>query len=201
MTDKRLAERTAQIERRTRETSIQLTLGLDGSGQHDIATGVPFLDHMLTHLAVHGLLDLKLRCAGDTAVDDHHSVEDIGIALGQALAQALGDKAGSARYGSQLMPMDEALVLVALDCSGRGLLVYDAALPAARVGSFDTELVLEFLRALAHQAGLTLHVQLLHGQNTHHIIEAIFKGLGRALGQAVAPDPRRRGIPSTKGVL
>jgi imidazoleglycerol-phosphate dehydratase len=156
---------------------------------------------MLEHVAVHGSFDLQVRCKGDTQVDDHHSVEDVGIVLGQAFREALGDKVGIARYGSQLLPMDEALVLVALDFSGRALLVYDVTLPAPRVGAFDTELVPEFLRALAHNAGLTLHVKLVHGSNTHHIIEAIFKGLGRALGQAVALDPRRASIPSTKGVL
>jgi imidazoleglycerol-phosphate dehydratase len=195
------AERIAEILRRTNETDIRLRLNLDGAGQHHIASGVPFLDHMLSHVALHGLFDLELSCQGDTQVDDHHSVEDIGIVFGQALQQAVGDKAGLARYGSQLLPMDEALVLVALDLSGRGLLVYEVNLPAARVGTFDTELVPEFLRALAHNAGLTLHVRLLAGQNTHHIIEAIFKGLGRALGQAVARDPRRAAIPSTKGTL
>lgn len=195
------AERIAEIVRRTNETDIRLRLNLDGAGKHQIASGVPFLDHMLGHVALHGLFDLELTCRGDTQVDDHHTVEDIGIALGQALKEALGDKAGLARYGSQLLPMDEALALVAVDLSGRGILVYEASLPAAKVGTFDTELVPEFLRALAHNAGLTLHVRLLAGHNTHHIIEAIFKGLGRALGQAVARDPRRAAIPSTKGTL
>jgi len=193
--------RLAQLRRTTNETDIQIRLTLDGTGTHHIQTGVPFLDHMLTHLAVHGLLDLDLTCTGDTEIDDHHSVEDIGIVLGQALGQAVGDKAGIVRYGSQLMPMDETLALIALDFSGRALLVYDVTIPTARVGQFDTELLPEFLRALAQHAGLTLHVQLVHGQNAHHIIEAIFKGLGRALGQAVAIDPRRTAVPSTKGVL
>ena len=194
-------ERIAELARTTRETDIRLRLVLDGSGSWQVATGVPFLDHMLSHVAVHGLFDLEVTCRGDTIMDDHHSVEDIGIVLGQAFRQALGDKLGIVRYGSQLMPMDEALVLVALDFSGRALLVYDVPVPAQQVGAFDTELVVEFLRALAHNAGLTLHVKLLHGSNAHHIIEAIFKGLGRALGQAVALDPRRAAIPSTKGVL
>lgn len=193
--------RRCALRRTTRETDIALTLNLDGTGQSSIESGVPFLDHMLNHLAVHGLFDLSLTCQGDTEIDDHHTVEDIGIVLGQAFAQALGDKAGIARYGSQLMPMDEALVLVALDFSGRALLRYDVAIPTPTVGRFDTELVPEFLRAMAHNAGLTLHVRLLHGANSHHIIEAIFKGLGRALGQATARDPRRSGVPSTKGVL
>jgi len=193
--------RTSAITRRTSETDIKLALNLDGQGQRQIDTGVPFLDHMLDHVAVHSLFALEIACRGDTEIDDHHSVEDIGIALGQALAQALGDKKGITRYGSQWMPMDEALVLVALDFSGRSLLVYDVELPAQRVGTFDTELTPEFLRALAHNASITLHVKLMHGANTHHIIEAIFKGLGRALGQAVAYDPRRKDVASTKGVL
>jgi imidazoleglycerol-phosphate dehydratase len=194
-------ERVCEISRKTNETDIRLHLNLDGTGVHTLDTGVPFLDHMLAHVAVHGLFDLEVVCRGDTEIDDHHSVEDIGIVLGQTLKQALGDKTGITRYGAHLMPMDEALVLVALDFSGRGLLVYDVAMSATKVGQFDTELVPEFLRALAHNVPLTLHVQLLHGGNTHHIIEAIFKGLGRALGQAVALDPRRVNVPSTKGVL
>ena len=195
------SERACEVSRKTAETEVFIRLALDGSGQRDIDTGIPFLDHMLGHIAVHGPFDLEVRCKGDTQVDDHHSVEDVGIVLGQAFREALGDKVGIARYGSQLLPMDEALVLVALDFSGRALLVYDVALAAPKVGAFDTELVPEFLRALAHNAGLTLHVKLIHGSNTHHLIEAIFKGLGRALGQAVALDPRRASIPSTKGVL
>lgn len=195
------ARRTSEIQRTTSETDIHLCLNLDGSGKWNVDTGVPFLDHMLSHLAVHGLLDLEITCKGDTRIDDHHTVEDVGIVLGQAFRQALDDKVGLARYGSQMMPMDETLVLVALDLSGRPLLVYDASFPAQRVGSFDTELVPEFLRALAYNAGLTLHVKLIHGSNTHHIIEAIFKGLGRALGLAVARQPGRAGVPSAKGVL
>lgn len=195
------AERIAEIARVTKETDIRLRLNLDGLGQWEARTGVPFLDHMLSHVAVHGLFDLAVTCQGDSEIDDHHSVEDIGIALGQAFAQALGNKAGIVRYGSLFMPMDEALVLVAVDLSGRSLLVYDVALPAQKVGTFDTELVPEFLRAMAHNAGITLHIKLIHGSNTHHIIEAVFKGLGRALGQAVGRDPRRVSVPSTKGVL
>jgi len=194
-------QRSCEITRTTGETDVRLRLALDGRGAWHIDTGVPFLDHMLSHVAVHGLFDLELTCKGDTEIDDHHSVEDVGIALGQAFAQALGDKLGITRYGSQMMPMDEALAIVALDFSGRSLVVYDIHLPTTRVGSFDTELVPEFLRAFARHAGLTLHVRLIHGSNTHHIIEAVFKGLGRALAQAVARDPRRSNIPSTKGVL
>ena len=194
-------ERVGKVQRKTRETDVRVRLDLDGSGEWRLSTGVPFLDHMLSHVAVHGLFDLEITCEGDVEIDDHHSVEDMGIVLGQALSQALGDKAGIVRYGAQMMVMDEALVLVALDFSGRPMLVYEAELPAQKVGSFDTELVPEFLRALANHAGLTLHIKLLHGRNTHHIIEAIFKGLGRALGQAVARDPRRGQVPSTKGVL
>jgi len=194
-------ERVCEISRVTAETEVRLRLNLDGSGEHRIDTGVPFLDHMLTHVAVHTPLDLELTCKGDTHIDAHHSVEDVGIVLGQALRQALGDKAGIARYGDRVLPMDETLVLVALDFSGRPLLVYDVAIPAATVGTFDTELVAEFLRAMATHAGLTLHVRLLASGNSHHIIEAIFKALGRALGEAVSLDPRRAGVPSTKGVL
>ncbi len=195
------AARRIELARQTGETDIRLTLDLDGQGRWNIDTGVPFFDHMLSHVAVHGLLDLDLVCRGDIAVDAHHTVEDVGIVLGQALAQALEDKRGIARYGQMLLPMDEALALVALDFSGRGLLVFDAPLRAQKVGTFDAELTPEFLRALAHNAGMTLHVRLLGGTNTHHIIEAVFKALGRALGQAVAYDPRRLGIASTKGVL
>ena len=194
-------ERKSEIRRATRETEITVRLDLDGSGQWAIDTGVPFFDHMLSHVAVHGLLDLEMAAKGDTEIDDHHTVEDVGIVLGQALSSALGDKTGITRYGSHLIVMDEALALVALDLSGRAVFVYDVTLPAAKVGTFDTELVPEFLRALSQHAGLTLHVQCMHGQNTHHIIEAIFKGLGRALAQAILIDPRRSGAPSTKGVL
>ncbi len=193
--------RTAQIHRQTEETDIDLSLNLDGRGQHRIDTPVPFLNHMLTHMAVHGYFDLTVTARGDVEIDDHHTVEDIGIVLGQALRQALGDKAGIARYASQTVPMDEALVLTAIDISGRGLLVYDVSFPQARIGRFDAELVEEFLRALATNADLTLHIKLLHGRNAHHIAEAIFKALGQILGQAVALDPRREGVPSTKGIL
>ena len=194
--------RTARIERKTGETEITLHLDLDGSGRWEIETGVGFFDHMLSHIAAHGLNDLTVHARGDLHVDAHHTVEDVGIALGQALRQALGDKRGIARYGQSLLPMDETLALVALDFSNRGLFVGDLPFAAQRVGDFDTELACEFLRALAHNAGMTLHARLICGENTHHQIEAVFKALGRALRQAVAPDARRAGaVPSTKGVL
>lgn len=194
-------QRNTQMERKTAETEIKLSLSLDGSGRYQIETGVGFLDHMLSLLAKHGALDLQLSAVGDTHIDDHHTVEDIGICLGLAMRQALGDKAGIQRYGNALVPMDEALILVALDISGRGHLEMDLSLPSAKVGAFDTELLEEFLRALAINSGITLHVRMLSGRNTHHIIEGTFKALGRALRQAVAEDPRLTGIPSTKGVL
>ena len=194
--------RIAAIERKTAETDITLTLYLDGTGKADIATGVGFLDHMLTLFARHGRFDLTVRCQGDTWIDDHHSTEDIGIALGQALAQALGQRRGIRRYGNALLPMDEALVMCAVDISGRGLLRYGLALPAQKVGSFDTELTEEFFQAFARSAAVTLHLRQFDGTNTHHIIEAAFKGFGRALRQAVDIDPAAADeIPSTKGVL
>ncbi|HUT18769.1 MAG TPA: imidazoleglycerol-phosphate dehydratase HisB [Anaerolineae bacterium] len=194
--------REAQIERRTGETRISIRLKLDGSGRWEIDTGIGFFDHMLSHIAAHGMIDLEVRAQGDLHVDAHHTVEDVGIALGQALRQALGDRAGIARYGQSLLPMDESLALVTLDFSNRGLFVGDLPFASARVGAFDTELVGEFLRALAHHAGLTLHARLICGENTHHQIEALFKALGRALRQAVAIDPARSdAVPSTKGVL
>lgn len=194
-------QRNTQMERKTAETEIKLSLSLDGSGRYQIETGVGFLDHMLSLLAKHGALDLQLSAVGDTHIDDHHTVEDIGICLGLAMRQALGDKAGIQRYGNALVPMDEALILVALDISGRGHLEMDLSLPSAKVGAFDTELLEEFLRALAINSGITVHVRMLSGRNTHHIIEGTFKALGRALRQAMDADPRLTGIPSTKGVL
>ena len=194
--------RNAAITRKTAETDIFLLLELDGSGHAEISTGVGFLDHMLTLFARHGRFDLTLSCKGDTDVDDHHSTEDIGIALGAALAEALGDKRGVNRYGSMLLPMDEALVLAAVDLSGRSTLRCGLTLPAQKVGTFDTELVEEFFLAFTRAAGVTLHLRQLDGTNTHHIIEAAFKGFGRALRQAVSFDPSAAGeIPSTKGVL
>ena len=194
--------RQAEVKRKTGETDIQVALNLDGSGKSEIDTGVGFLDHMLTLLARHGRFDLRVSCKGDTRVDDHHSVEDIGIALGQAFAQALGDRRGVTRYGSTLLPMDESLVLTAVDLSGRGLLCYDLPLPTEKVGSFDTELTEEFFRAFAHNGGITLHVRKLAGSNSHHLIEGAFKSLARSLRTAVRIDPEcREEIPSTKGVL
>ena len=194
--------REASIQRTTKETDISLSLNLDGTGISEIATGVGFLDHMLTLFARHGRFDLKVSCKGDTYVDDHHSVEDIGIVLGQAFAQALGDKRGITRYGSMLLPMDEALILCATDISGRACLRNQVLLPTQKVGTFDTELMQEFLLGFTRKAELSLHFQMLAGENTHHIIEAMFKAMGRALCAAVKIDDAYRDeIPSTKGVL
>lgn len=194
--------RTATIARKTAETDIRLTLNLDGSGRSEVHSGVGFLDHMLTLFARHGRFDLTVACEGDTWVDDHHSAEDIGICLGEATAQALGDKRGITRYGSMLLPMDEALILCAVDISGRPMLCTELQIPTEKVGTFDTELVQEFLQAFASRAGLTLHVRQLAGSNSHHIIEGVFKALGRALSAAVAMDERAKDeIPSTKGML
>ena len=194
--------RTATTKRDTAETKIELTLNLDGAGKSDVVSGVGFLDHMLTLFARHARMDIALSCAGDTDVDDHHSVEDIAIALGESLKKALGDKRGIVRYGSELLPMDEALVLCAVDLSGRGTLRYAADIPSQKIGTFDTELVQEFFLALSRTAGFTLHIKQLDGENSHHIVEAMFKALGRALKQAVAIDPAYADeIPSTKGVL
>lgn len=193
--------RTACIERVTGETAIKVTLTIDGSGQTQVSTGIGFFDHMLTLLGKHGLFDLVAEAKGDLAVDGHHTVEDMGIVLGQALAKALGDKAGIKRYGTAFVPMDEALAMVSLDVSGRPYLVFEAMLPSERVGQFDSELTEEFFRAMSIHAGLTLHVRLLSGKNTHHIIEAIFKAFGRALDEATRQDDRIKGVMSTKGIL
>lgn len=193
--------RTAVVSRRTNETSIELSLDLDGQGSSEIATGVGFFDHMLTHIARHGLIDLNVKADGDLNVDDHHTVEDVGIALGKALNDALDDRSGITRVGSMFVPMDEALVLCAIDISGRGFLACDLTLPTPMLGGFTTELVPEFFRAVAMNAGWTVHIRQIAGTNTHHIVEAAFKAFGRALAQAVAKDPRVVGIPSTKGVL
>ena len=194
--------RTAEITRKTNETDIRLSLDLDGQGKSRVRTGVGFLDHMLTLLARHGGMDLELTCDGDTQVDDHHSVEDIGIALGQAFDQALGEKRGVRRYASLCLPMDEALILCAVDLSGRGGDYEELAIPAEKIGSFDTQLVYEFMWAFAANARLTLHLRKLAGRNSHHIVEGAFKALGRALREAAETDPRFRDeIPSTKGML
>ncbi len=194
--------RQVSISRKTSETHIELTLNLDGSGQGNITSGVGFLDHMLTLFTKHAHFDLHLVCQGDTYVDDHHSTEDIGVVLGEALAKSLGNKAGVMRYGSMLLPMDEALVLCAVDLSGRSCLRFQADFSSSKVGTFDTELVEEFLTAFVRSAGITLHIKQLDGKNTHHIIEAMFKALGRSLRTAVRIDPLSPDeIPSTKGVL
>lgn len=194
--------RTATINRKTAETYIQLTLNLDGSGKSTIDTGVGFLDHMLTLFASHGRFDLTVKCAGDTYVDDHHSVEDIGISLGKAFFEALGDKRGIHRYGDTVLPMDETLVLSAVDFSGRDFLGFDLQIPTEKVGTFDTELVEEFWLGFVRQANCALHLRTLCGKNSHHIIEGAFKSVGRSLRQAVAIDAEFKDeIPSTKGVL
>lgn len=192
----------ANIKRDTRETQIELTLRLDGTGRAEVASGCGFLDHMLELFARHGDFDLTVRCAGDTGVDFHHSVEDIGICLGKAFTEALGDKRGICRYGQFLLPMDETLVLCAVDLSGRSYLGWAVELPAGKVGEFDTELAKEFWLAFVRNCPCALHFRELAGENTHHILEAVFKGAGRALKAAAAPDSRHAGeIPSTKGTL
>ena len=194
--------RTARIRRETRETNIVLDLDLDGNGECSLQTGVGFFDHMLSHIARHGLLTLSGSADGDTHIDDHHTAEDVGIALGQALRDAVGDKRGLTRYGHAVVPMDESLVLCALDFSGRGGLHFPVAFPSAKIGTFDTELVEEFFHAVAQNAQITLHFQLMAGKNAHHIAEAAFKAFGRALDMATRLDERTLGvIPSTKGVL
>ena len=194
--------RTAEIARRTAETDIRLSLVLDGTGKGQIETGCGFLDHMLTLFARHGRFDLTVACQGDTWVDDHHTVEDVGICLGDAFAQALGDKRGILRYGSCALPMDEALILTAVDISGRGMLCYGLEIPTQKVGTFDTELTKEFLIAFARRADMTVHVRQLAGENSHHIIEGAFKSLARSLRTAVSIDRDfAQEIPSTTGVL
>ncbi len=193
--------RQARIERRTQETEIAVVLDLDGTGRHACATGVGFFDHMLDQLARHSLIDLDVTAKGDLHIDDHHTVEDAGIAIGQALSQALGDKRGIRRYGDCALAMDDTQVRAALDLSGRPWLGWDLPFPTAKIGTFDTELVREFFQALSTHGGITLHVDLVRGVNSHHIAEAAFKAVARALRQAVEPDPRGQGIPSTKGIL
>ena len=197
-----MSMRKGAVERRTKETSIEVELDLDGRGVSDVSTGVGFFDHMLDQLARHSLIDITVRAEGDRHIDDHHTVEDVGIALGQALVRALGDKKGLARYADCLLPMDETLTRVAVDVSGRPFLVFHTEFPTEKIGEFDTQLVREFFQAFAGNGGLTLHVETLYGTNSHHIAESCFKGVARALKAAVAIDPRQAGsVPSTKGAL
>ena len=194
--------RQASVTRTTKETDISVSLDLDGTGKGDIDTGIGFFDHMLDQLSRHGMIDLTVRAKGDLHIDMHHTVEDTGIALGQAISEALGDMAGITRYADVLLPMDETLTRAAIDVSGRPFLVFKVEIPKAKIGDFDTELVEEFFRAIAMNAGITLHVENLYGTNSHHIVESSFKALARALRQALEIDPRRAGaVPSTKGQL
>ena len=197
-----MTARIAKISRSTNETKISVEVNLDGTGKAELNSGVGFFDHMLDQIARHAMVDLKVTCEGDTHIDDHHSVEDIGIALGQAFKEALGNKAGIYRYGHFALAMDEALVETALDFSGRGFLVFDVAIPASKIGTFDTELVQEFFQAFAINAGLTLNMRRITGTNSHHIVEACFKSAARAIRIAIEMDPRNAGvIPSTKGTI
>ncbi|HEX8558906.1 MAG TPA: imidazoleglycerol-phosphate dehydratase HisB [Pyrinomonadaceae bacterium] len=200
-TEKRAAARTAEARRRTKETDVRVRLGLDGAGRAQISTGVPFLDHMLELFARHGLFDLEVECRGDLHIDDHHSVEDVAITLGQALAEALGDKAGVARYGHAYVPMDEALCRAVVDLSGRFHLAYEVETRRQTIGNFSVELAEHFWRSLAEAARCNLHIDCLRGRNTHHILEGTFKAAARAFRQAAERDPRVAGVPSTKGVL
>ena len=195
-------ERQGEVHRVTGETDVRVRLGLDGSGRCQASTGVPFLDHMLHQISSHGLIDLEINAVGDTHIDDHHTNEDVGIAVGQALSKALGDRKGIHRFGHFVAPLDEALVQVVLDCSGRPHLSYNLSIPTQKIGSYDTELVKEFFVAVVNNSGLTLHIRQLDGVNSHHIVEACFKSFARALRMATEIDPRRAGmIPSSKGVL
>jgi imidazoleglycerol-phosphate dehydratase len=195
------SHRRAEVRRKTKETEIALKIDLDGSGRHSIHTGIPFFDHMVRLLSHHGSLDLSLKARGDIHVDHHHTVEDVGICLGEGIRKALGEAKGINRYGMALTPMDETLASIAMDISMRPCLVFNVKLRRAKLGTFDLELVEEFFRALCNHGRLTLHVNLLYGRNSHHMVEAIFKGFGRALREAVALDRRASGVPSTKGVL
>jgi len=195
-------ERKASIHRKTKETEIRLELDLDGAGQSEIKTGIPFMDHMLTLMAAHGFMDLKVTATGDTEIDDHHTVEDLGICLGKAIHEALGKREGIRRYGDAIVPMDEALARIALDISNRPSLAYRVALKESKTGSFDVNLVREFFRALVHHSGITMHVDLVSGDDPHHVAESIFKSFARALDQATGLEPRLGGtVPSTKGLL
>jgi len=196
-----LEDRIGSIQRKTMETEIEIFINIDGEGSYDINTGIGFLDHMLSLLSRHGLIDMNIRAQGDLYVDPHHTVEDIGIVLGEAIKKALGDKEGIKRYGHALVPMDEALIEVVLDISGRPFLVFEGEFKTTKLGGFDTELTKEFFRALAFNAGITLHTRVLYGENTHHMIEGLFKATGRALREAITIDERVKGVMSTKGVL
>jgi imidazoleglycerol-phosphate dehydratase len=196
-----MTERVGVIKRETKETSIEVSLNLDGKGKTEIETGIPFLNHMLDLLGKHSLYDLKIKAKGDLEVDAHHTVEDVGICLGQAFRKSLGEKKGIRRFGFSIVPMDESLAMVAVDISGRGHLVYDVEIPAEVLGTFDTNLAIEFFHAFVNHAAITLHIKLLAGRNTHHKIEAIFKALAKSLDIATAIDPRIEEIPSTKGEL
>ena len=196
-----MSSRTVTIERNTSETQIFLELNLDGSGRYELETGIGFFDHMLSHLAKHGSFDLKLKAVGDLHIDDHHTVEDVGITLGQAFSKALGDKRGITRYGSSSVPMDEVLANCAVDLSGRPYLVFNAEFATDKIGVFDTQLIREFTQAFVNNAMINLHVNVPYGTNDHHVAEGIFKAIGRALAQAVAVKPGSDQIPSTKGVL
>jgi len=193
--------RTGKVSRRTKETDISVSLGVDGRGSSDISTGIAFFDHMLDSVARHGFFDVKIRAQGDLAVDQHHTVEDVGLALGEAFAEALGDRKGIRRYGEAACPLDEALVRVVVDVSGRPFFVYNVQIDQDRVGTFDTELIHDFLLALSNQLGMNLHVDMVRGRNAHHIIEATFKALAKALDVATQIDPRIEGVLSTKGAL
>jgi len=194
--------RTARVERNTRETQIQVELNLDGTGSYDVSTGIGFLDHMLEQLSGHSLIDLTIRAKGDLHIDFHHTTEDSGYAIGEAVTKALGDRKGITRYGDALIPLDEALTRVVVDCSNRPMLVWKVGFTRPKLGEMDTELFKEWFQAFAQSAGLTLHVESLYGENNHHIVETCYKGLARALRQAVTPDPRQADVvPSTKGVL
>lgn len=193
--------RKAEVRRKTKETEVDLKIDLDGVGKHSISTGIPFFDHMLRLFAYHSRIDLSLKAKGDIGVDAHHTVEDVGISLGEGIRKAIGEGKGIERYGAALIPMDETLVSVSMDISMRPLLVFHLKLRTSKIGTFDPELVEEFLKAFCNHARITLHINLLYGRNTHHMIEAVFKGLGRALRRAVSLDERARGVPSTKGIL
>ena len=193
--------RTAEVRRKTKETEVSLRVNLDGTGRHSIHTGIPFFDHMVSLLAHHSCMDLSLKARGDIGVDAHHTVEDVGICLGDAIRKALGEAKGIQRYGMALIPMDEALASVALDLSMRPWLVFHVKLKRSRIGTFDLELVEEFFKALCNHGRMTLHIDLLYGRNSHHMVEAVFKGFGRALRQAISHDERSSRVPSTKGML